>query len=351
VEAELQDGAGARVQHVGFNADIEAPANAGPGGCSITIGERGEIKQLTSDALAELLGQFGGRLCLCFLAGDHLIEGLGVSGEGRGRVSIHGCGPAAVITLQGRNDIVGFEYFELSDVAINAEEQAGFTFDKCTEVIVRNLTVTGADAREQPLLHFRLVTVVTVEGCSIRSDFPGLSVVIEDPTGPKRLVNNEIAAVTSFYGMPAVGQPVRHDALLERMAGADDQLEAAGGEVVLANNRFELLTLGEDMMNELDGFISGGNDRLTGLFTASTLSGNSIAHPRSIFITMLLSLGTTLLLMKEPEEGVVSTFVADSAAVAGTATLLPEGDHVRLIVATRRDRCREAANLVFVHHN
>ena len=352
VEAELRDSGGARVQHVGFNADIEAPPVQGSGGCAITIGKNGQIERLTPDEFKRLLEESEGRLCLCFLAGDHVIEGLQADGGNRARVSIHGCGPAAVIRLQGRNQLNAFAYFEVSDLAIDAEQGAGFEFIKSSEVVLRNLTVAGADASEQPLLLFFAVEAVTIEGCSVRPKFPGLSLVIfsETMTGPTRLVNNEIAAVTSFYGMPNVGRPVDPFRILERMARDNVQLEPVGGEVVLANNRFELLTVGAEKMDELDQFAEGGTDRL-GLCAAATLSGNSIGHPQSTFLSMLLSLGTTLLLMKEPENNVLSTFVANSAAVAGTATLLPEGDNAMLVVATRKDRCREQANLVFVLHN
>jgi photosystem II stability/assembly factor-like uncharacterized protein len=358
VEAELRDG-GARVQHVGFNADIEAPATAGPGGCSITIGERGEIKQLTSEAIKELLLQFEGRLCLCFLAGDHVIEGLTVEGADSARVSIHGCGPAAVIKLNGRNNIVGFEYFELSGVAINAEKQAGFTFDTCSEVVVRNLTVSGADAGEQPLLYFTAFTAVTVEGCSIRTSGrtvrrrgrrqgrPGLSVIIDSPSGSTRLANNDIQGITSFYGMPLFDENLPPaDGVLKRMREGDFTLQAEMGEVMLANNRFGLLTLGEEMMFQLNEFAQGRVQNITGLFRSATLSGNSIADPRSIFMSAMLTVGTTSILADTPE--LASTFVAEIAAVTGTVTIRP---NMYIVAATRQNQCDEAGNMPDVRHN
>jgi hypothetical protein len=136
--------------------------------------------------------------------------------------------------------------------------------------------------------------------------------------------------------------------ILERMT-EEVELEAAGGEVVLANNRFELLTLGHDKMKELKLFADRDVDKLTGLFSVATLSGNSIVHSRSIFMSMMLSLGTTSLLV-QPLLEEVGTFIADSAAVTGTVTLRPRGN-VMIIVATRPNQCEEAGNMVVVQHN
>jgi len=118
VQAEMIDSAGTAVQILGFNADIAGQVSGG-GGCEITVGDGGQIKQLNTETLNKLLETLKGAVCLCFMPGDHVIDDLRVTGNDNSRVSIHGCGHASRINLKKPAELAGFSSVEISNSQIS----------------------------------------------------------------------------------------------------------------------------------------------------------------------------------------------------------------------------------------
>ena len=62
------------------------------GGCDVTVGKGGQFERL-DEAIKKLLEQKQGDICICLMAGDHLLpEPLVISGQQKERVKIVGCG-------------------------------------------------------------------------------------------------------------------------------------------------------------------------------------------------------------------------------------------------------------------
>jgi hypothetical protein len=103
------------------------------------------------------------------------------------------------------------------------------------------------------------------------------------------------------------------------------------------------------MLDRLNQFAAGTQPPPAGLFDSAMLTGNVIRDRETVFLSRLLALTGTSLVVGPQEP--LSVFVADTASVASTVTPVPLQDTLRLFVATRRARCREAANVVFIRHN
>jgi photosystem II stability/assembly factor-like uncharacterized protein len=349
VEAEILSGAG-RFQHIGFNASI-AQAGATRRGCDFTVGPDGDIPALTTNAIMPLLQKFQ-RVCLCLLPGDHVIENLSISFAGF--LTIHGCGPGTTIRLDAPAVFTGLQYFELAGVTLRpAAPTAGLRFQKCREAVLRHVDARGTENFNGTLMHFLAVPDVCLEGCTL-GDAPNrptrtwLAVVADEPTGMKRFINNAIQAPVSFYGLPKIGQALDVGRLSDRLA-AHPELRATGGDVFLEHNSFGLLTLGAEMLDRLNQFAASPQIQPpTDIFDSALLTGNIIRDRDTIFFARLVALSGMSLVVQAQEP--LSVFVADTASVASTVTPVPLEDSQRLFVLTRRQRCREAANVVFVRH-
>ena len=343
VEAEIRQAGGVRVQHLGFNATIERPDTGGGGvGCEITVGEGGQIPRLPEN-LNEILERFGQRVCLCLLPGVHRVDGLIASR--RAILTIKACGPGSVLELTGSSTFEGLEYIEFSGMRLNVRGGTGMSFAKCATVVIRSVVATMQATR------FALFTILASENATIDASTitvrDGIAVVFEDgPVTSVQLTNNRIAGAVSFYGMPNLDQQLNVDRLFGVMAAAQE-LNADETEIFLSDNSFSLLTLGTRMIDELNRFATGGAP--PGRIHASgVLTNNVIRDNRSIFLAKLVALGSTSLMVQRRVP--LSTFIADTAAVAGTVSI-HLGDELPMFVITRRQRCDEAANVPLVRHN
>ncbi len=347
-EAEIFVGA-ERVQHVGFNAGLTPTGTGGGRSCDLTVGPGGDIAALTTETLTGLLQKLQ-RVCLCLLPGDHAIDSLTLTTGGF--LTIHGCGPGTTLRLGGPVRLAGLTYFELAGVTIRPGVPAtGFLFEKCREVVLRNLAARDLGNYAGVLFHCRAVPDLTIDGCSL-GDAPSrptrqwTAAIIDDSSGTKRLTGNAIQAPVSFYGVPKIGMTLAIDQLFERVAGTT--LQATGGDVYLEHNSFGLLTLGAEIMDRLNQFAGGLAPAPTNLFDSAMLTGNVLRDRETVFLSRLLTLTGTSLVV-QPQEP-LSTFIADTASVASTVFHGRFEDSLRMFVLTRRDRCREAANVLFIRH-
>jgi photosystem II stability/assembly factor-like uncharacterized protein len=350
VEAEILTGAN-RFQHIGFNASFVQ--TGGGRSCDLTVGPDGDIRALTTNDLRPLLQKFG-RLCLCLLPGDHVVEGLNL--DVGGFLTIHGCGPGTTIQLSGPASFTAMSYFELAGVTLRpASPAVGLLFTKCQEVVLRNVDARGTANFAGTLLQFRAVPEVTLENCTL-GDNPAaptrtwVAAIVDEPTGVKRFTHNRIQAPVSFYGIPKIGQAFAVERLFGRLAAFPEPLKANGGEVYLEHNSFGLLTLGAEMLDRLNQFATTTQAPPTDIFDAAMLTGNVIRDRESLFLSRLIALTGTSLVVDQSQEP-LTTYVGDTASVASTVTGGQLDDSRRMFVVTRKDRCREAANVLFVRHN
>ncbi len=133
---------GTELQRLAYTATVAIAATGG--GCAVTIGRDGQFERLDSELLARLLEQGRGNLCICFLPGDHRIEGLEGSGEGRMRLGLHGCGPTAVLRVD-RNVVLGkFASVELRDLVVELTSEGGVALRSNDEVRLSGLSADTA---------------------------------------------------------------------------------------------------------------------------------------------------------------------------------------------------------------
>ena len=344
VEAELMDGAGAAVQHIGFNARIVPQATGG--GCAVTIGERGQVKQLNTETLRKLLDELKGNVCLCFLPGEHVIDDLRISGDSRLRVSIHGCGHSSIVRLGTQVQLSGFASVEISALSVVADVACGFAFGKCIEVRFTDNQADAADARETPFMHFVASSAITVSGNRIRTKMPGLALIFEDARAITHFSGNDIEGIVSFYGRPAGAvQEVNFKALRERLP--DVAFQQGNGRLCMSSNNLELLTVGRQKVAELNAIAAGQSSTLTALYSSATVQGNAISAPNNLFVSRFLSLSSCSLLSPPDDTKLLGVFVAEGAAAVGNVAMAIL-ERLMLVIVARRDLFGQAGNAVFI---
>jgi photosystem II stability/assembly factor-like uncharacterized protein len=347
VEARLLDAAGNPIQplHIAFNAGFR-PQVSGGGGCAITIGEGGQEKELSSEVLRHLLEEHPGRVCICLLPGEHVVEGLDVKGDGKARVSIHGCGRAAVVQLVRPARITGFLSFELASVTIEARERCGFSFVECGEVSVSSITAE-APRSSDPILGFVGVRMVSVSASRLAAKAEGLAILFEDATPIIRLTDNEIDGVVSFYGVPESPlQRVDVERLLERMK--DARLDPASGRVFVAHCTIQHVTVGRDMLDRLSRFASNGQP-VPRVFSTAAFESSAIGAPQLIFAARLLTLTACSFVARPGADQPYGTFFSEAATATGNLAELRD-DAFPLNMITRTNAWSGAANLILIRH-
>ena len=344
VQAEMIDGAGTAVQILGFNADIAGPASGG-GGCEITVGEGGQIKQLNTETLNKLLETLKGAVCLCFMPGDHVIDDLRVTGNDNSRLSIHGCGHASRLNLKKPAELAGFSSVEISNLTVLADGGCGFLFGKCSEVRICGIQAEIAAPSDRPFLEFAAITqTIAVTENRIRTKFPGLSVVFDDAAAVTHCTGNSIDGIVSFYGAPTAGatQVVNFGPLAQRLPNV--VLQATSGRLSLSNNHLELMTIGSKKIAELNAVAAGQQTTITGLYAGATLQGNTITAPNNLFTSRFLSLNGSAFLGSAQLLGVM---VAEGAAAAGNVASAIS-DALQLVIVARKNVFGQAGNAVFI---
>ena len=163
----------------------------------------------------------------------------------------------------------------------------------------------------------------------------------------KRFTHNRIQALVSFYGIPKIGQALAVERLFGRLAAFPEPLKANGGEVP----RTQLVRphAGCRDVDRLESICHDHQAPPTDIFDAAMLTGNVIRDRESLFLSRLIALTGTSLVVDQSQEPL--TTAGDTASVASTVTGGQLDDSRRMFVVTRKDRCREAANVLFGRHN
>ena len=347
VRANLLASGGSPVpeQTLVFAAMAQAPVQAG-GGCEVTIGKGGNFEQLSTELLQKLLKERGGQLCICFLPGQHALDGLSVNQtDASMRLSLHGCGPTAVIAVAGPVSLGGFAALELRDLQLSMSTKAQLQLTNNQQLGLHGLRVDGKQDTPQapPWITVDGTTELRMHQCEVATA-PTASVVITNTQGLCELMHNVIAGDLSFYGMPApdvAGAAPPATMLANLLANGDFQVPTGRGQLVLAQNQLTRLNLGLDMVKQLLA------RRFDGLFNTVVLQCNSFSSAPSLCAGVYLSAtGNHFTATRLANGNLYGVLVGKRAAASSNLGELV-GDHATLRFLVTQGQFRGAANMVF----
>ncbi|MBS0291533.1 MAG: hypothetical protein JSS01_03280 [Proteobacteria bacterium] len=354
VRANLLASGGSPVpeQTLVFAAMAQAPVQSG-GGCAVTIGKGGNFDQLTTELLQKLLKERGGQLCICFLPGQHLLDSLSVNqADVSMRLSLHGCGPTAVISVAGPIALGGFAALELRDLQLSLSPKAQLQLTNNQQLGLHGLRVDGKqDAPQaQPWITVDGTTELRMHQCEVATA-PTASVVVANTLGLCEIMHNVLAGDLCFYGMPAPDVPGAAPvaaALVNALANAENavanvgfQVPAGRGQLVLAHNQLTRLNLGLDMVKQLMA------RKFDGLINTVVMQGNSFSSTPSLCAGVYLSVtGNHFTAGKLLNSNLYGVLVGKRAAASGNVAELV-GDIATLRFLVTQGQFRGAANMVF----
>ena len=324
LRAELLDSGGQVLQRSSFNATATVPAG---GGCDITIGKGGQFERLDSDLLNELLAKNNGSVCICFLPGEHALKPLEVAGSGKSRLSLHGCGHASVLTLEGAMQLAGFAALELRDLVLRVREEFGVSLEKNGEVRVAAVDIErlNSDAKSVAL---RIVAAqrVDVTGCTITGTMPAVALTLQDLSGDCHVMDNHFAGIVNFYGDPP---GVLNADQLGRLRGLPNtlRLESTPASLSFCDNTLSMLTVGKNILTTL------ANQTARGLFASAVIQGNTLLEQRNVFVADLLAFSDNSFLAKPADGMPYGVMIANRATATGNVAVA-FGDHAILHFVT-----------------
>ncbi len=335
----LADANGDERQRLGFHANIASTAT-GARGCEITIGAGGQFERLDRELLARLLEAGEGLVCFCFLPGFHEIAGLSFNGNPRQRLSLHACGPTAVLAIRDRLSLTELGMVEVRDLSIVLGPEAGLSF------ALSELRLAGVDLRQTSRTSNTPCVQVSaqrahVTGCRIAAASPQAPSAVFSGAGDCHVAGNRFDGTVSFYGLPGRD---RSRELIDRLRGTP-QLRLAtsrGSRLRFVDNDVSLLTIGANMVEQLFGLTAEG------LFESAALHGNTFTAQSNVFTSGLLSFDGNGF-VAEPQDGSTpyGVMVATRAAAAGNVAVR-FGDEAILHFLTPADGgFSGAANQVF----
>ncbi len=171
----LIDSDGSELQRLSYTANVAQTAFGG--GCDITIGPGGQFERLDSELLTRLLQEGRGDVCICFLPGEHRIESIEGSGEGKMRLSLHGCGPTAVLRVERNIEFGKFAAIELRDLLVELRSENGVALKSNNEVRLSGVSLARrARQQAEPCLLVAGAGRVHMTGCTIGASSPASAV-------------------------------------------------------------------------------------------------------------------------------------------------------------------------------
>ena len=285
VRAHLLDAGGNPLapQVVVFSATASMPAQGGggSGGCEVTIGEGGNFAQLDTELLRQLLKDKKGNLCICFLPGTHALDGLQIETRQRQpnlRLSLHGCGPTAIVNVKAPVQMEGFAALEIKDLVLLfgtfappdnstiAPANAAVELSGNVDVRLQNLQMAGEAGERPPWLLVTGARDLRLAGCELAAAAPA-SAVFQNIRGVCEITGNQFDGDVAFYGMPPDNFPV--NSLLDPLSSGDFNVPAGQGRMVFAHNLLPRLALGEEMLKQML------ERKFEGLFHTVTLLDNT----------------------------------------------------------------------------
>lgn len=374
VVADLIDGLGAVVQSVAFNATLSIASEVAytpgcdylvgkattvqealdalcnrpdAGGHCVTIGKGGQVEETLTDAVLErLLQERQGRLCLCFLPGNHEVGRLSINGSGKNyRLSIKGCGHTAVVMFKEQATFNRFASIELADFSLVCGETAGLAFTECSEVRIAEMVIEARIVADKtPLLRFAGGGDITVSGCDIhakgRSQEQGIAVVFEDAKGVVRFNQNDVRGTVSFYGQP--GTPGALEKFVRDLAKRIDKVKLAPSSrsaFFAGQNNFDWLTIGAEKVKQLKS-----SSAIPGVLETVKLTDNVFRAGGNIALGAFVTVNASLFMdaVKDDGAGTLGSAIGISAwgidndsPLANNTNEMPAGPVLNLLASRR----------------
>ncbi len=333
-------------QQAVFAAKAATPAQgSGTRGCEITIGKGGDFPELSTELLAKLLADSDGRLCICFMPGAHNLEGLQIAGERlrTARLSLHGCGATALVTVTAPIALGGFAALEIRDLVLGLQPRANLVLAANTDLRLTNLQLGGRGAAG---VRIEGAGDVRVAGCELAAAEPA-SLLLQGITGLCEIVGNRFLGDVALYGDPADGVIAR---VMDRLQGGGFELPPGigTGRMVFSQNQLPRMLLGKAMVEPLaQGQVA---DALKEAFQSVVLHGNTFTGLSTMCAGGLVAVTGNVFTAVQATTGARSIYgavIASRAAASGnTATVF--GDICPLVfLAPKGDTFRGAANMVF----
>ncbi|MGV8803590.1 MAG: DUF6519 domain-containing protein [Polaromonas sp.] len=342
LRAELMGANGQVLQRSSFNATVTEPAG-GSTGCAITIGKGGQFEKLDNDLLKQLLEQRDGRLCLCFLPGAHELGRIEVSGNGRARLSVHGCGHTSGLLIGEGFQLFGFAALELRDLVLQAKENVALLLTKNGEVSLRAIELTRQGSPGQPpALSIMGAENLSIRHCAITDTPQAVAMTVQGVSGDCQITHNRFSGIVNFYG-DAPG--VLNDDQLRRLRGLPNtvRLEPNSSHLTFIGNTLSMLTVGKNVLDTL------ANQSARGLFASATLEGNTFLEQHNVFVAGLLAFSHNSLLAT-PTNGVTpyGVLIANRATATGNLATAFGDQAVLQFVTAASGGFVKAANQVFI---
>lgn len=348
VRAQLLSSGGQAIaeQQLVFAAQAQAPSQGGGArGCELTIGEGGDFPALDSELLLKLIEQSGGRLCLCFLPGEHKLPGLRLDLSNRRepvRLALHGCGPTAVVRSEGPIVLAGLQALGIADLEVHVTGRAAtLALQNINALQLDRLRMPAKTDGAVPPMQIQAVGSVHMHGCEI-GPAPLASAVLSDLGGLADIRACRFGGALGFFGLPGPDERLEE---LEKVLGVGNfGVEHGGGRLVLRDNQLTRVTVGSDLLAKW-------RERgVSGLFDTAVLAGNSFAEAGNVLGARQLSaVGNHFQAERRATGGsmLYGVMVCRMAAASGNVAEVFNEAAVLSFVQPRGEVFRGAANAVF----
>lgn len=342
VRAQLLTSGGAVIaeQQLVFAAQAATPAQ-GARGCELTIGEGGDFPALDTELLNKLMEERG-QLCLCFLPGNHVIEGglqLDLSNSRLARrLAIHGCGPTAVVSTTRPISLIGLAALELRDLNLQLSERAIVALQNIVQIDIEGIAIAGRTDSALPWLSVQTARVLRMRGCTVAAA-PRASALFQGITGTCDISHCVFGGDVAFYGMPPTSFAVTR--LRTVLANGDFEVPAGQGLLTFAHNQLPKLVLGEETLKQLT------ERRFEGLFHSVALSGNQFSESPVLCAGVLLSCAGNHFAIERAADGTTYGVMVSRVAAASANVGDRFGDNATVHFLTTKGQFKGAANMVF----
>jgi len=341
VRANLLTGGGSPVaeQVLVFAAAAATPSTGG-GGCEVTIGEGGNFPKLNSELLEKLLATRPS-LCICFLPGTHQLEG-GLTLDSTPtrqprRLSLHGCGPTAIVASNAPIALGGLAALELRDLQLQLTERGMVSLTSNTQVELDGVNIAGRSDSQLPWLAVGSTRVLRMHGCTLPAAVRAAA-VFQDITAVCEIAHCVFAGDVSFYGVPDAEVP--RDALIRTLQPGDFEVQPGTGQLVFAGNLLTRLTMGIETVKLLTA------KQLRGVFQTVVLQGNTFTADMVLCAGNFMSVSGNHFSAAQPRQSTYGMLVARRAAASSNVAEL-FGDNATLWFLVTKGEFRGAANMVF----
>lgn len=314
-------------------------AASGGGGCEITIGEGGDFPKLSSELLEKLLVQRPS-LCICFLPGTHQLDGLVLDSTPTRlvrRLSLHGCGPTAVVTSAGPISLAGLAALELRDLQLQFTERGLLALANNTQLELDGVNIVGRGDSPLPWLTVTGSRVLRMHRCQLPAAVRAAA-VIQEISAVCEITNCVSAGDVSFYGVPDPDVP--RDLLIRALQPGDFEVQPGTGQLVFANNLLTRLSMGIETVKLLT------NRQLRGVFQTVVLQGNTFTADMVLCAGNFMSVSGNHFSATQPRQSTYGMLAARRAAASSNVGEL-FGDNATLWFLVTKGEFRGAANMVF----